>query len=186
MLNISNLGQLVWLLDEVQKEWYQLGLQLKLQPHILDVIRKDFHSTKECCTEMLKLWLQMVDPQPSWEKLLQALEHVGCRHLALKLSKDHNISFPGMYEVSNSFLGEPAVMDFAGVDKWEVESSSSGKSSYDVKLNNLMIWLCAPKLDVFYSPVLAIAYSCKCVISLHSIKYPRGCSERHGCVGGAV
>lgn len=103
-LNISNLHQILLLLDTAQPEWFQLGLQLKLPSHELEAIRKDFYSTKECYTEMLTLWLKKIDPMPSWAGLLLALKRAGCGNLALKLSEDHDISFPGIYGCSSMNL----------------------------------------------------------------------------------
>ena len=57
----------------VSNKWYNIGLQLHIQPGVLDSImaHKDGHS---CLCEMLKCWLKGVDPQPTWKMLVKALD----------------------------------------------------------------------------------------------------------------
>lgn len=52
---------------------------------------------KDCYTAMLKEWLKMIDPKPSWEGLLQALLQptVGCGDLAAKIASEQDLSLPG-------------------------------------------------------------------------------------------
>ena len=97
-LKISNLGKLQKLLFDARNEWYNLGLALDVSPHVLEEIEKRFSSARDCYTAMLKEWLKMIDPKPSWEGLLQALLQftVGRRDLAVKIASEHDLSLPGI------------------------------------------------------------------------------------------
>ena len=68
-----------------------------MPPYVLDGIKKDSSSMKDCYTAMLKEWLKMIDPKPSWEGLLQALLQptVGCGDLAAKIASEQDLSLPG-------------------------------------------------------------------------------------------
>ena len=46
-----------------------------------------------CYIEMLSTWLKMIDPQPSWDGLLTALEHdfVQCGDLADQIRENYGI-----------------------------------------------------------------------------------------------
>lgn len=96
-LNASNLRRVQTLLRDARNEWYNLGLQLGVHHSTLDGIKKDYSSVKERYTEMLKEWLKMIKPPPSWEGLVRALSQplVGRADIALKISKEHNIFLPG-------------------------------------------------------------------------------------------
>ena len=55
-------------------EWYQLGLQLKLETPKLKEIEKNYpKDAQRCKSEVLDWWLRNA-PEASWEKLAQALE----------------------------------------------------------------------------------------------------------------
>ena len=72
---------------DAKGEWINLGLQLNIKERDLKVIQTDSENTKSCFREMLSTWLKMIDPPPSWEDLLTALEHctVQCGDLAKKI-----------------------------------------------------------------------------------------------------
>ena len=85
----DNLADVRELTSEATPRWKELGLQLKLKPTSLDVIAMDSHDTRECFREMLREWLRMADPSPTWEALITALksESVGLRDLARKVER---------------------------------------------------------------------------------------------------
>lgn len=99
-LNISNLERLLRLLGEAQNEYYNLGLHLKLRPHILKTIEHDYSSTKRRFTETLMEWLKMINPQPSWKGLIHALALIGRKDMAMEISKQCGMPFPGIVIVS--------------------------------------------------------------------------------------
>ena len=84
--------------DEVALEWYDLGVQLLSEEHRkrLDIIRGDNPQVGGCCTEMFKCWLD-VDPEASWNKLIEALKMIGKIALAEKIKRDVIKGVVGLY-----------------------------------------------------------------------------------------
>ena len=74
-LVLANLPKLCNLLADASPEWMDLGLQLGVDQATLRIIRQDNHHViEDCFTDMLSEWLKMIDPLPSWEGLIAALE----------------------------------------------------------------------------------------------------------------
>ena len=83
-------------ISDAKTKWEFLGLELGITSEDLESIKKNNNSEIEhCFKDMLKEWLKMVDPSPSWEGLIQALRSpfVGCRHLAKKIAEEHKSIF---------------------------------------------------------------------------------------------
>ena len=80
----DNLGKVRDLIISAQTKWIDLGLELHIKMTELEVIEKDRHDVDSRFREMLRTWLKMVDPSPSWEGLIVALEKesVGCDDVA--------------------------------------------------------------------------------------------------------
>ena len=94
-LNSGNLREVVNLTWPARLEWSSLGLGLGMDKTTLEVIRHDNHDkVKPCFKEMLSEWLKMVDPQPSWERLVIALQDpsVGCADLAKRIKKEFDMT----------------------------------------------------------------------------------------------
>ena len=81
----ANLPKVLTLLVEANIKWFDLGLQLGVKENALKAVEQDH--TKDgvdvCLREMLSLWLKMINPQPSWEGLVAALEKPSVRLLEL-------------------------------------------------------------------------------------------------------
>ena len=90
---------MVALLSGAQDNWYALGLQLKVDSSLLNTIKLENARMKDCLIAMVSEWLKMVNPRPSWEQLVKALHEdiVGCRALAIKIAREHEIFFQGRY-----------------------------------------------------------------------------------------
>lgn len=74
-LNIKSLKEVRGLLYSIRDKWYDIGLELDLDVNILDRIRDQYSADpKVCLVEMLKAWLQSLDPPPTWDALKTALE----------------------------------------------------------------------------------------------------------------
>ena len=74
-------------LIDISHQWYDLGLQLKLEEGTLKTIKADNPgSSKHCLREVLSTWLN-IDPRPSWQTLCAALHSrtVGAEKLASDL-----------------------------------------------------------------------------------------------------
>ena len=80
----DNLGKVQDLIIGAQTKWINLGLGLHIKMSRLEVIEQDRHDVGSRFREMLLTWLKMVDPSPSWEGLIAALEmeSVGCDDVA--------------------------------------------------------------------------------------------------------
>ena len=72
-LRINDLKDVHEELIDVSTKWYNIGLQLNLQPGALDHI-KEHKDANSCLREMLKHWLKGVHPSPTWKLLIKALK----------------------------------------------------------------------------------------------------------------
>ena len=74
-LSSGDLATLVNELHEVRADWYDLGVQLRMETHDLDVFRlENQNDTKKCLRQMLSVWLLQEFPSPpSWERVVDAL-----------------------------------------------------------------------------------------------------------------
>ena len=89
----DNLKKLCNLLTDARPNWFKLGFQLDIQLTELKIIEMNRKDVDACYIEMLSTWLKMIDPQPSWDGLLTALEHdsVKCGKLADGLREKYGI-----------------------------------------------------------------------------------------------
>ena len=69
---------------DARAKWYNVGLELDIDPGTLDTIKRDNDNSDDRFRAMLMTWLKMVEPKPTWEALAEALRSptVGCGHLA--------------------------------------------------------------------------------------------------------
>ena len=85
MDDLASVQRAVW---EGRARWYNLGLELGLDPGTLDSIQQtNHHVTDDCFRATLKKWLCSPDLHPSWSSLARSLRAppVGLRHLTEKL-----------------------------------------------------------------------------------------------------
>ena len=89
----DNLKKLCNLLTNTRPKWFELGFQLDIQLTELKIIKINCKDVDVCYIEMLSTWLKMIDPQPSWDGLLTALEHdsVKCGKLSDGLREKYGI-----------------------------------------------------------------------------------------------
>ena len=78
---------------DARSKWLDLGFQLDIKLNELRVIEKDCGDVNSRFREMLSTWLKMIDPPPSWEGLLTALEHdtVKCGDLAERIRQEFDM-----------------------------------------------------------------------------------------------
>ena len=83
-LGIKDLASVLKATWKARVKWYNIGLELDMDPGTLDVIKRDSDSTDERFRAMLGTWLKMVEPKPTWGALAEALRSptVGYEHLA--------------------------------------------------------------------------------------------------------
>ena len=74
------------------REWYYLGLQLKVRPETLDTIKAQFSDSTHLLLEVLKTWLTNSD-NTSWKTLTDALRSrsVGASWLADDLVSKYKV-----------------------------------------------------------------------------------------------
>ena len=74
-LTTDDLKEVRDLLYEVRRKWYDIGLELGLKVDELDTIKASYSEAQilDRLTEMLKKWLKLTTPQPTWEALELAL-----------------------------------------------------------------------------------------------------------------
>lgn len=61
-------------------EWKNIGTLLEMPAGELDEIEgSNPHHLKDCMREMIKMWLRMIDPEPTWERLVKAMEAIDPR-----------------------------------------------------------------------------------------------------------
>ena len=80
-------------MSDAKPKWYELGFQLEIKAVVLDVIKMDSNDVQACFRKMLSAWLKMIDPPPSWEGLMTALEHdsVNCGDVAESIRRRFGI-----------------------------------------------------------------------------------------------
>ena len=69
---------------DARAKWYNIGLELDIDPGTLDTIKGNCDNIDDRFRAMLTTWLKMVEPKPTWESLAEALRSptVGYGHLA--------------------------------------------------------------------------------------------------------
>lgn len=68
-------------------EWENIGTLLDMREEDLDVIQQNyFRRPRDCLREMIKTWLK-VNPAPTWEGLVEALEFIDPRRAEMIRSK---------------------------------------------------------------------------------------------------
>ena len=74
-------------LHKAKARWYDIGIQMEVEEHVLDAIELQFETPAACLRELVKTWLKRVNPQPaSWEELVQALRSPSLREDYEKLA----------------------------------------------------------------------------------------------------
>jgi len=94
-LSVNDLAYVQRKLYAVSTKWYNFGLELGLQVATLDSINTKYSDDpSECFREALKEWLKGVNPTPTWQAVVNALESptVAHGHLAeqFKLNYYHH------------------------------------------------------------------------------------------------
>ncbi len=67
-------------------EWYKLGLELKVDVYLLDVIYKSESDNQDQLRRMFQEWLNRTE-EPTWEAVVQALTAIGQDMLARRIEE---------------------------------------------------------------------------------------------------
>ncbi len=113
----ANLSKVLDLLISASIKWFVLGLQLGVSESHLKVIEQDHRidGIEVCLRKMISLWLSMINPRPSWEGLVAALEKpsVGMFVLAKGIREEYGVT-------------EQAEMDRDSATAGSITASSDG------------------------------------------------------------
>ena len=97
IIDLRKVQRATW---EARVKWYNIGLELEIDPGTLDTIKTDNENSDDRFRAMLMIWLKMVQPKPTLAALAEALQSptVGFEHLAeqvqaLKWSPMHKNDF---------------------------------------------------------------------------------------------
>lgn len=88
-------GSLTYLVEilrntQVPSNWKYFGVILKFQLGALNTIANTPpHTPQNCLMEVLNLWLNRMDPPPSWKALVEALNILGEERLALEIKQKY-------------------------------------------------------------------------------------------------
>ena len=72
--------------------WENLGIFLGVNAGQLEAIKSSNNQSENCLREMLKLWLQQVDPAPTWKAMVNAIQYLHDFDFASKLEKKYCIA----------------------------------------------------------------------------------------------
>ena len=74
------------LYNQVADKWMILGIQLGISHGSLRSIEVNcLRDPQKCLLEMLEMWLQQVDPPPTWAAVIDAVEFIGQEQLGREL-----------------------------------------------------------------------------------------------------
>ena len=107
----DNLKEVCNLVSDAKPKWYDLGFQLDIKEVALEVIKmENSNNVHACFRKMLSTWLKMIDPTPSWEGLLTALEHdsVNCGDVAESIRQRFGILKQPESEMMSEHSSSPA------------------------------------------------------------------------------
>jgi len=80
-------------------EWYDLGLELGQRSSDLDSIALKYsRDPAPCFRQILKVWLNGVDPSPTWQAMVNALNSSTVGHCQLAQQIQAEIALPGLYD----------------------------------------------------------------------------------------
>ena len=87
---LADLATLLGSLQSIRANWYNFGLQLRVDIGILDGIAVQYSNPLNCLRETLKQWLK-TSPNRTWKCVVDALSSpiVGANVLALDLERKH-------------------------------------------------------------------------------------------------
>ncbi len=96
-------------LEPAKAQWNILGLGLKIRRTDLDAIKADHRNSFDCLQALLEIWLDRVEPRPTWQAVIQALRSrlmTKMNGLADELEKKHCFSPAHRAKAVNSARGD--------------------------------------------------------------------------------
>ena len=77
------------LYNKVADKWEAIGIYLHLPMATLRAIAAEHHDPHKCLLGMLEVWLERVDPLPTWSAIIEAVKFLGQEQLARDLRGEH-------------------------------------------------------------------------------------------------
>lgn len=78
-------------INAVVTEWFRLGLKLGVPPNTMETIQYDHCNDVEACKiKVVQQWLKQ--PHPLWCSLVEALNEIGLKKIAAKISDNYSTS----------------------------------------------------------------------------------------------
>lgn len=70
-----DLDKLLDYMTRVETKWMEIGLKLKIKPHILDKLKHDFGNdgVRRLCVKVLQEWEKNIDPPFTWATIIGVL-----------------------------------------------------------------------------------------------------------------
>ena len=75
-LRLSVLAEVQRTLKNIEYKWYDIGVQLELDPDKLECIQHSYDTMGKRLIAMIQLWLKGLHPLPTWRKLCLVMEGV--------------------------------------------------------------------------------------------------------------
>ena len=88
---------------EVRYKWRYLGNALKMPRLVLDMIEEEYDYTREYYREVVRRWLRMTEPKPTWQALVTALRDVEEQPLARYLRRSFTVGEYTVYMCGHCF-----------------------------------------------------------------------------------
>ena len=113
-------------IDAVVTEWFRLGIKLGVPPNTMETIQYDHRNDVEACKmKMVQQWLKL--PRPLWCFLVEALNEIGLKKIADKISEN--------YSTSKFILHELCLL-------WCIPTTQYTANSYDQLIMFFWYFLC--------------------------------------------
>ena len=76
--------------SKVAYEWEDIGIQLDIEEGQLKQIKADnVGDSRRCLREMLRVWLDRVEPFPTWSDVAMAIESLGHEDIATHIRTNY-------------------------------------------------------------------------------------------------
>ena len=90
-----------YVVPKLAPKWRQLGTQLNIRQHLMDIIEHDHpNDCESCCSEMFSGWLDS-NPAASWEDIITAEKNLSSN--GMHQHYNHIATYKGQTKLKTSF-----------------------------------------------------------------------------------
>ena len=86
--NRPTLHQLVSVLSKIAAQWRELGIQLDIDPDVLNTIEANSSKVEDRMSTLLEKWLQKY-PERGWDDIVRALKELGRNDIAITVTREY-------------------------------------------------------------------------------------------------